>query len=293
MTTEQETGKGASGRRAVPKTGTRRSATAHQPKPRPRPDARREPEAKRSAAEQARAEAAGRRPADERARADAGGTTPTAGRARGAAGREAGVRGAAGRDAGERVRDAAGREAGGRVREAAGRDAGERVREAAGREAGQRVREAAGRETPAAERSRVKSRRTPVVERVRGQAAGKRPVGGSSRAEAGRPAARRGPARRQRAPFVLLVVGLLCGGLVSLLLLNTMLAQDAITDANLRKEIAEARLQNEQIDQEYQRKTQPENIARLAENQGYGRDWDEVNSWSSAGDQASQVDTER
>ncbi|MEV0820386.1 hypothetical protein [Nonomuraea rubra] len=250
MTTEQETGKGAPGRRAVPKTGTRRSATGHQPKPRPRPDTRHEPEAKRSAAERTRAEAAGRRPADERARAEADGTAPAAGRSRGAAG---------------------------------------------GREAAGRVRDAAGREAPAAERVRGSSRRTPVVERVRAQAAGKRPAGGRSRAEtaAGRPAARRGPARRQRAPFVLLVVGLLCGGLVSLLLLNTMLAQDAITDATLRKEIAEARLQNEQIDQEYQRKTQPDVIADLAEKQGYDRDWGEVNSWSSAGDQASRVDTER
>ena len=58
----------------------------------------------------------------------------------------------------------------------------------------------------------------------------------------GRPAARvraaavqRRPARRQRAPFVLLVVGLLCGGLVSLLLLNTVLAQDSIADARLRE----------------------------------------------------------
>ncbi|MFB4264263.1 hypothetical protein [Nonomuraea sp. GTA35] len=281
MTTEQETGKGSPGRRAVPKTGTRRSATGQQPKPRPRPDTRHEPEAKRSAAERARAEAAGRRPADERARAEADGTAPATGRARGAAGA---------REAAGRVRGATVRETAGRVREAAGR-----VRGAAVRETGERVREAAGGEAPAAERARGTGRATPVVERVRDQAAAKRPVGGRSRAEAaaGRPAARRGPARRQRAPFVLLVVGLLCGGLVSLLLLNTMLAQDAITDATLRKQIAEARLQNEQIDQEYQRKTQPGVIADLAEKQGYGRNWDEVDSWSSAGDQANRVDTER
>ncbi|NJP98008.1 hypothetical protein HCN51_52770 [Nonomuraea sp. FMUSA5-5] len=243
MTTEQETGKGTPGRRTVPKTGTRRSATTQQPKPRPRPDTRHEPEAKRSAAEQARADAAGRRPAGERARGDV----------------RADVRGDASGTAPAR--------AGG----------------------------AAGREAPAAERVRSKGRGTPLVERVRGQAASRRPVGGRPHAEAGpgRPAPRRRPARRQRAPFVLLVVGLLCGGLVSLLLLNTMLAKDAITDATLRQEIAEARLQNEQIDQKYQLKTQPENIADLAEKQGYNRDWDEVNSWSSAGDQASQVDTER
>lgn len=107
------------------------------------------------------------------------------------------------------------------------------------------------------------------------------------------PAPRRVPARRQRAPFVLLVVGLLCGGLVSLLLLNTMLAQDAITDATLRKEISVARLENEKINLEYQRKTQPNVLAEMAEKQGQHPDWDKVNSWTSAGDQASRVDTER
>ncbi|WP_052424193.1 hypothetical protein [Nonomuraea candida] len=239
MTTEQETGGGAPGRRAVPKTGTRRSAAQPQSKPRPRPEARREAEAKRAAAERARAESAGERV------------------------RGSGVRGAEVRGSGER-------------------GAGTRARGAAG-----------GQEAPAVER--VRGRGTPAAERARGTATGKRPVGGRTRAGAGpgRATPRRGPARRQRAPFVLLVVGLLCGGLVSLLLLNVMLAQDASTDATLRKQIAEAQLENEQLDQRYLLKTQPENIAELAEKQGYGSDWDKVNSWSSAGDQASRVDTER
>ncbi|MFI7701047.1 hypothetical protein [Nonomuraea sp. NPDC049480] len=101
------------------------------------------------------------------------------------------------------------------------------------------------------------------------------------------------PARRQRTPFVLLVVGLMSGGLVSLLLLNTMLAQDAITDAKLREQIAVARQENEQIDQRYLLKTQPEPMAELAERQGLDRDWDDVNGWSTAGDRTGQVDTER
>ncbi|MGW4795323.1 hypothetical protein ACWEPC_23210, partial [Nonomuraea sp. NPDC004297] len=68
MTTEQETGKGAPVRRAVPKTGTRRSAT-NQAKPRPRPDTRLDAESKSSAAERARADAAaGRRPVGGRSR---------------------------------------------------------------------------------------------------------------------------------------------------------------------------------------------------------------------------------
>ncbi|MEO3884911.1 hypothetical protein [Nonomuraea sp. B5E05] len=177
MTTEQEFGRGAPVRRAVPKTGTRRSGAQHQSKPRPRPDAR---------------------PRTESAR--------------------------------------------------------------------------------------------PVTDRSRPEA--KRPAAGA-RADTGRPAPRRRPERRQRAPFVLLVVGLLCGGLVSLLLLNTMLAKDAITDANLREEIAVARQENEKIDQEYQRKTQPNVIAEMAEKQGHQPDWDDVNAWTSAGDRASRVDRER
>ncbi|MEV0620005.1 hypothetical protein AB0I81_42270 [Nonomuraea sp. NPDC050404] len=266
MTTEQGTGRGAPGRRAVPKAGTRRSAT-QQPKPRPRTDARREAEGKPSAAERARAEAAGKRPVGERGRAEAAGKRPVGER-------PVGERGPA---------------------EAAGK----RVRAAAGREAppAERARAAAGGKAPVAEGARAAAGgKTPVVERVRSVAAGKRPAGGRPRAEAGpgRTAPRRRPERRQRAPFVLLVVGLLCGGLVSLLLLNTMLAQDAITDSTLRKEIAEAKLVNEQLDQKYQLKTQPENIAKLAEHNGEGRSWDEVNPWNDgATGQAGEADTER
>ncbi|MEW1844935.1 hypothetical protein AB0392_43920 [Nonomuraea angiospora] len=118
---------------------------------------------------------------------------------------------------------------------------------------------------------------------------------GSVTAQIRRPMARRGPARRQRAPFVLLVVGLLCGGLVSLLLLNTMLAKDAITDADLRDEIAVARQEKEKIELEYQLKTQPDVLATMAENQGEHRSWDNVDSWSGADadGQSGQADRER
>ncbi|MEV1176983.1 hypothetical protein, partial [Nonomuraea sp. NPDC049784] len=68
MTTEQETGRGAPVRRAVPKpgpkTGTRRLGATHQSKPRPRPDV----ESKLSAAERARLELDGKRSGAERAR---------------------------------------------------------------------------------------------------------------------------------------------------------------------------------------------------------------------------------
>ncbi|MFB9624762.1 hypothetical protein [Nonomuraea helvata] len=130
----------------------------------------------------------------------------------------------------------------------------------------------------------------PVTERVR-PAAGTR--SGSADAQVRRPAPRRRPARRQRAPFVLLVVGLLCGGLVSLLLLNTMLAKDAITDAKLRDEISVAKQEKEQIDQNYQLKMQPGNVADMARNQGLHSDWDKVNSYTGDDAPAGQADTER
>ncbi|WP_188192780.1 hypothetical protein [Nonomuraea sp. SYSU D8015] len=178
MTTEQEIGRQAPLRRAMPKTGTRRHTAPHQPKPRPRPDGRPDVEGKRAATV----------------------TRP-----------ETGTR--------------------------------------------------AGAE--------------------------------DARAAARRAVPRRRPARRQRTPFVLLVVGLMSGGLVSLLLLNTMLAQDAITDATLRDEISVARQENERLQLKYQLDTQPGAVADDAEKQGYAPDWGNVNGWSTAGDRAGQVDTER
>ncbi|MFG3440439.1 hypothetical protein ACGF0J_24570 [Nonomuraea sp. NPDC047897] len=96
---------------------------------------------------------------------------------------------------------------------------------------------------------------------------------GAARLRAARPAAQRRPERRrQRAPFVLLVVGLLCGGLMSLLLLNTVLARDSITAGELREDIANARRHNEYLRQENDRATQPDAIADQAEQQGLTRD---------------------
>ncbi|MFI6987185.1 hypothetical protein [Nonomuraea wenchangensis] len=140
--------------------------------------------------------------------------------------------------------------------------------------------------------TRTEARTGTRTEARPGTRTGARPEAASRPARAqARPAAARRPARRQRTPFVLLVVGLMSGGLVSLLLLNTMLAQDAITDAKLREQIAVARQEKEKIEQDYQRKTQPGVIAELAEQQGQHPDWDNVNSWN--GDQAPQADTQR
>ncbi|WP_433497014.1 hypothetical protein ACQP1K_18805 [Sphaerimonospora sp. CA-214678] len=49
--------------------------------------------------------------------------------------------------------------------------------------------------------------------------------------------------RAPKAPFVLLVIGLMCGGLVTLLLLNTMLAQGSYKESDLRSSINQLREQ--------------------------------------------------
>ncbi|WP_214327647.1 hypothetical protein [Nonomuraea sediminis] len=117
---------------------------------------------------------------------------------------------------------------------------------------------------------------------------GARPAGGRVRSV--RPAVRRVPSgRRQRAPFVLLIVGLLCGGLVSLLLLNTVLAQDSIKAGQLRDQIATARQQNEAAQHQIEIDTQPQKTAKQAELQGMHRDWDNVNQLRGASQDATKV----
>lgn len=78
--------------------------------------------------------------------------------------------------------------------------------------------------------------------------------------------------RKQRAPFVLLVVGLLCGGLISLLLLNTVLNRDSFTQNTLREETAQLQRENEALRQANAKKEQPAQLARDAELQG--EKWD-------------------
>jgi len=86
------------------------------------------------------------------------------------------------------------------------------------------------------------------------------------------PAARR--ARPPRTPFLLLVVGLLCGGLISLLLLNAVLAQDSFRANGLRKEISDLRIAKESKQSAIMRQEMPEAVARNNELQGLGPDWD-------------------
>ncbi|MEU4403289.1 hypothetical protein AB0F88_02125 [Streptosporangium sp. NPDC023963] len=90
----------------------------------------------------------------------------------------------------------------------------------------------------------------------------------------GGPAPRR--ARPPRAPFLLLVVGLLCGGLVSLLLLNAVLAKDSFRANGLRNEINGLRIAKESKESAIMRQEMPEAVARRNELQGLGSDWDRM-----------------
>ncbi|MET8334656.1 hypothetical protein [Streptosporangium canum] len=89
------------------------------------------------------------------------------------------------------------------------------------------------------------------------------------------PAARSG--RAPRAPFMLLVIGLLCGGLVSLLLLNTVLAQDSYKVNELRSANDQLRQKKEELKNANMRLEMPGALSDSSAKQGQGPDWDEAN----------------
>ncbi|SNS20640.1 hypothetical protein SAMN05443665_1001478 [Actinomadura meyerae] len=77
-----------------------------------------------------------------------------------------------------------------------------------------------------------------------------------------RPAAAGRPA--PRTPFVLLIVGLLGGALVSLLLLNTVLAKDAFTLTRLQQSNKQLEQQRQAYEEEIAREGSPAGLARKA-----------------------------
>ncbi|GAA0413656.1 hypothetical protein Acor_10700 [Acrocarpospora corrugata] len=81
-----------------------------------------------------------------------------------------------------------------------------------------------------------------------------------------------GGRRPPRAPFVLLVVGLLGGGLVSLLLLNTVLAQDSFKYNELRRITEQLHQQADEQKNDIREKLQPGNLAERAD--GFGLELD-------------------
>ncbi|QXJ25395.1 hypothetical protein AGRA3207_006881 [Actinomadura graeca] len=90
----------------------------------------------------------------------------------------------------------------------------------------------------------------------------KAPAAGARKA--GR-AARQAP---PRAPFVLLICGLLGGALVSLLLLNTVLAKDAFTLTRLQQSNKMLEQQRQAYEEEIAREDSPQSIAGKARNLG-------------------------
>ena len=100
-----------------------------------------------------------------------------------------------------------------------------------------RVREAAPGKPPPKSRTATKTAKpakTTTTKPVK-PAPGAKATAATKASGAGRATALRRSATPPRAPFVLLVVGLLGGALVSLLLLNTVLAQDAFTLSELQR----------------------------------------------------------
>ncbi|GII26725.1 hypothetical protein [Planotetraspora mira] len=93
-------------------------------------------------------------------------------------------------------------------------------------------------------------------------------VQATSRERSARSAFRRPP----RAPFVLLVVGLMCGGLVTLLLLNTVLAQDSFKLTDLRSSTDQLHEQAATLEGELRIWDQPGAIEEAAKPLGVEKD---------------------
>lgn len=105
-------------------------------------------------------------------------------------------------------------------------------------------------QAPAPQRTRVQPRATPRVAS---------PAPARQRRSSARPAS-----RPSRAPFVLLVIALLGGGLVSLLLLNTILAQGSFTLHEVQKRNAALAQQEQALERDVALQDSPEVLAKKA-----------------------------
>ena len=85
---------------------------------------------------------------------------------------------------------------------------------------------------------------------------------------AARPAIGRTRPRRPRAPFILLLVGLLGGALVSLLVISTTLAQGSYQITNLQQQNANLAKQEQLLTQQVAQAASPTQIAQEAEQLG-------------------------
>lgn len=93
-------------------------------------------------------------------------------------------------------------------------------------------------------------------------------AGGATGAAKGATASRRSGQAAPRAPFVLLIVGLLGGALVSLLLLNTVLAKDAFTLTRLQQSNKQLEQQRQAYEEEIAREGAPQQLSKKAEGLG-------------------------
>lgn len=75
---------------------------------------------------------------------------------------------------------------------------------------------------------------------------------------------------------MLLVVGLLCGGLVSLLLLNTVLARDSFELSKLRADINLSHQQKEELEHTNMLLEMPDAVSKKATYQGLNPDWERL-----------------
>ncbi|SEF51216.1 hypothetical protein SAMN04489712_101257 [Thermomonospora echinospora] len=132
--------------------------------------------------------------------------------------------------------------------------------------------------TTTGSRSRPAERPARSRRAVPRRSAGGRPAdppvrpGGPGRAEDTDRVRPAGPVRRPsappRTPFVLLIVALLSGALVSLLLLNTVLAQDAFELTRLQRSVKLLDQERQALESDIAREESPERLARKAENLG-------------------------
>ena len=96
-------------------------------------------------------------------------------------------------------------------------------------------------------------------------APGTRPAGGPA---AARPAIGRARPRHPRAPFILLLVGLLGGALVSLLVISTTLAEGSYRITSLQQQNANLAKQEQLLTQQVAQASSPTQIAQEAEQLG-------------------------
>ena len=95
-----------------------------------------------------------------------------------------------------------------------------------------------------------------------------RPLTGPGTKPPVRPALGRARARRPRAPFILLLVGLLGGALVCLLVISTTLAEGAYRITNLQQQDANLAKQEQLLSQQVAQASSPTQIAQEAEQFG-------------------------